>query len=413
MPRPKLLLLGVVAALLAGCSASPAPAVHASGPIQAMPLSSVRKSAPSADQAKAIATFGEQLFAQVRKGGDPNAVISPLSVFYALGMAGDGAGGDTAAAFEKVFGLTAEQARQVAAYLLADLAEPGPGTTLSAADSVWLDDTLTVKQDWVDRVAAYYQAEAVRSDLQAPATVGLVNDWIKGKTNGLIPEMLSEPLSPDTVALLVNALYLKAVWAQEFETSQTREGPFRPESGSEVKASYLNAHVERARCLDTGSATGVVLPYSDGRLGFLAAMPKSGQLALDGHAISGWLASAKDCSVLLSMPKFDAQYGSDLVRPLAALGLGSAFSDSADFSAMTPEPVFISKVLHKVTMSVGETGTEAAAATVVGIERMSLPAAPELAFDRPYVYAVVDLTTGVPLFLGAMDDPSKAVPAAR
>ena len=408
--RGKLVVLGgVVAVLLAGCAGQPEP-------IRAVPLGQVQKVAPSADQARAIASFGERLFAEVRKEGEPNPVISPLSVFYALGMAGDGAVGETAAAFEKVFGLNAEQARQVAAYLLAELAEPGQGTTLTSAQSVWLDDGLTVKQDWVDRVQAYYQAEAVKTDLGDPAIAERVNDWIKGKTNGLIPKMLEQPLDPGTVALLINALYLKAAWAQEFTTGDTRPAPFHPASGGAVEADFMNAHYGSARCVDTGSATGIVLPYSDGRLAFLAAMPSDGELTLDGDTITGLLSAAKDCAnVALSMPKFDTQYGASLVPALTALGLGVAFdADHADFSGMTPQSVYIDDVLHKVSMSVGEKGTEAAAATVVVIAEMALPVEDvSLTFDRPYVYAVVDQATGVPLFVGAMDDPSKAPPAAK
>ena len=409
----KLSILGVASVLLAAC----APGTGAKMPelIQATPLSYVQATAPSADQARAIASFGERLFAEVRKDGEPNPVISPLSVFYALGMAGDGAAGETAAAFEKVFGLTAEQSRQVAAYLLAELAKPGPGTTLSAANSVWLDERSPVAQDWVDRVQAYYQAEAVRAELADPATVGRVNDWISGKTNGLIPEMLSEPLDPSTLALLVDALYLKAAWAREFSTDITREGEFRAASGA-VPAYYLHARYDSARYLDTGSATGIVLPYQDGRLAFLAALPKSGELALDGDTIAGLLAAAQDrANVVLSMPKFDTQYGADLVPALAALGLGVACSPAAaDFSGISAK-LYISKVSHKVSMAVGEKGTETAAATVVEMRAGAAlpPNDVYLTFDRPYVYAVVDLTTGVPLFLGAMDDPSKAPPAAR
>ena len=408
MLRTKLALLGLAVVLVAGCAGPP-------GPIQAVPLADIQKAAPSVDQAKAIATFGEQLFAQVREGGEPNPVISPLSVFYALGMAGDGAAGDTAAAFEKVLGLTAEQARQVAAYLLAELSEPGEGTTLSSAQSVWLDDQFTVKQDWVDRVAAYYRADAIRTDLANPGAAGLVNAWINQKTNGLIPSML-DSLDPDAVALLVNALYLKADWARTFDTNDTTQGTFTTESGAEVEAYYLSATLGSARYLDTGSATGIVLPYKDGRLGFLAAMPKSGQLALDGSTIAGLLAAAKDQSnVELRMPKFDTKFGADLAPALSELGLGVAFEGTADFSAMTSESVRISRALHKVSMSVGEKGTEAAAATVVEMVPTSaqLDEPLLLSFNRPYVYAVVDLTTGVPLFVGAMDDPSKAPPAAR
>ena len=407
----KLLVLAVASILLVGCAATDWSV------LQAMPLSNVKTAAPTPDQAKAIAGFGERLFTEVRRDGETNPVISPLSVFYALGMADDGARGDTATAFEQTLGLTAEQARTVAGYLLADLTQPGDGTTLSAANSAWLDDTLSVQQDWVDRLKAYYQAEAVRADLQDGSAKDRVNQWISQKTNGLIPQML-EHLDPASVALLVNALYLKADWDIQFSTDDTSDAAFRPVSGGDVRVPFISHEYSRASLIDTGSARGVVLPYADGRLAFVAAMSNEGQLALNGDTINTLLAAARDCdNLVLSMPKFDTQYGADLKPALTALGLGVAFDQStADFSGISTTSLHITQVLHKVSMSVGEEGTEAAAATVVVMEPTSAQApAPRtyVTFDRPYVYAVVDLTTGVPLFIGAMDDPSKAPPKAK
>ena len=408
----KFFALAVAAALLAGCAATD------ESVLQAMPLSNVKTVAPTPDQAKAVAGFGERLFTEVRKG-ETNPVISPLSVFYALGMADDGASGSTAAAFEKTLGLTAEQARAVAGYLLADLAQPGKGTTLNAANSAWLDDQLSVKQDWVDRLKAYYQADAVRTDLQAGSAKDQVNQWISKKTNGLIPQMLAEPLDPASVALLINALYLKADWADQFSTDDTSERVFQPASGGDVRVPFVENEYAQASLIDTDSAKGVVLPYADGRLAFVAAMPTEGQqLALNGDTIASLLAAVRDCdNLVLSMPKFDTQYGANLVPALTAIGLGTAFDPgAADFSGISDVSLYITQVLHKVSMSVGEKGTEAAAATVVVMAPTSaqIPQSTTyLTFDRPYVYAVVDLTTGVPLFLGAMDDPSKAPPKAK
>jgi serine protease inhibitor len=115
--------------LLLGACAGPAPS-----PIQASPLSEVRTAPPTAAQAQALGAFGAKLFAQVRADGSPNPVISPLSVFYALGMVDDGARGQTAEAFEQVLGLSAEQAREVAAIcwtscLTLALAPPWPRPT--------------------------------------------------------------------------------------------------------------------------------------------------------------------------------------------------------------------------------------------------------------------------------------------
>jgi serpin B len=297
------------------------------------------------------------------------------------------------------------------------LSDAGAGTTLAAANSAWLDDSLTPNSDWVNRIKAYYQADTVNTDLQSDAALGAVNDWIDKKTDGLIPKML-DSIGHDDAALLVNALYLKAAWAQEFDTDNTGKGPFQTASGATVTADFMSADPATRRYFNTGSAEGVVLPYKDGRLVFVAAMPASGDLALEATSIASWLDAAQDHALVgLSMPKFQTQYGADLSDPLKALGLESAFDTaSADLSGIgtsSKGPLAISQVLHKVSMSVGEKGTQAAAATVVVAPDGAAPPTDQpihVDFNRPYVYAVVDQATGVPLFIGAMDDPSLAPP---
>ena len=400
-----------LAAMLAGCS-SAAPNV-----VDAQPVADLQTTGPDAVQAGDISAFGEQLFAAVAARGDLNPVISPLSVFYALGMAYEGAGGDTAAAFQKVLGLTAEQARQIAAYLLATLAAPGQGTTLTTANSVWLDDTLKTQQSWVDAVSAYYKASVFNTDLQAKDTLAAVNKWINDATKGLIPKML-DSIDPTTVAMLINALYMKAAWAQPFDTNKTYKSDFTTKSGERVQADYMTAELATRSYFDTPDAEGVVIPYQDGRLAFLVALPKD-TLTLTGNTIAGLLAAAKDTdNVGFTMPKFKTDYGLDLSSALKQLGLEVAFDpDNADFSELGTAPagpLFIGMVAHKVSMAVGEKGTEAAAATVVAV--LAGAAAPPqemhwIDFNKPYLYAVVDTVTGIPLFIGQMDDPAMAPPA--
>jgi len=397
----------ILLSLTSACSTSPAP-------INPGDLSA-EMAAPTDKQSQAVSSFGEKLFGQIASGGETNPVISPLSIFYALGMAGDGAAAETAAAFEKVFGMSAEQARRVAGYLLADLATPGDGTVLTAANSVWLDNGFPAKQEWVDRLTAYYQAEVFQTSLSDSATATALNSWISEKTNKLIPTMLDR-IDPGAMALLVNALYMKAAWQEPFNTDKTYEGQFWTADGDAVEAVYMSADFDTRQYFNTDDAEGVVIPYQDGRLAFVAALPKQGSFSLDGQTISGLLAAATSRDeVSFYMPKFETEFGADLVDALSALGLGVAFTEAADFSGISDTSLLISQVAHKVNMAVGEKGTEAAAATVV----IMVTSAPMIdnpivvEFNRPYLYAVVDQVTGLPLFIGMMDDPAQAPPAVK
>jgi len=402
-----------LALLTAACAPAPAPAPVTDGPgglVPANAIANITVQQPNATQASAIESFGEKLFNQTITG-NVNAVISPLSAYAALGMAYEGAAGTTAQAFQDVMGMTPAEARATLAYLLTTWQDNTAGTTVTSANSAWIDQGFTPKQQWVDALKAYYQADVYNLDLQAPGTVDEVNGWINDNTGGLIPSML-DTIGPDVVALLVNALYLKADWAQPFDTNHTSEGQFTKADGQTVDAWYMSSTPETVKHFVTPNAEGVVLPYNDGRLAFVAAMPTSGSLTLNDGDISSWLAATTD-DAILTMPKFHTEFGSDMTDTLSAMGLQVAMTPAADFSGIAPN-LMIGSVQQKVSMDVGEKGTVAAAATVVQMVPTSgLVVAKYVVFDHPYVYAIVDQVTGVPLFIGAMDDPSQAEPTAK
>jgi serpin B len=389
--------------------------------VTADPIVNPQPLAPTKNQAHAIARLGERLFTRTAAAADePNPVVSPLSVYFALGLAAEGARGATADAFTQTLGLTSAEARGVALDLISSLTDPGPGTSLGIANSVWLDDSLTPVEAYVAAVQAYYHAEVYDQDLQASEAVGRINAWVKDATEGRIPEIL-DFLTDEAVAVLVNALTLTAAWSTEFNTDWTQTGNFTTGDGRTVEAHYMTARGTPQTIIQTPEAEGVLLPYLDGRLAFLAVKPTNGGIAsltLDGDAIAGWLAAAEPAeSVNLWLPKFQTRARFELAEILAAMGLDIAFQNSvADFSGLGSSPrgpFHISRVIHEVMIAVGEKGTEAAAATVIGAETTSGPASDpiELHFDEPYVYAVVDTVTGIPLFLGSLDDPSAAPPA--
>ncbi len=375
-------------------------------------IGEVQLMAPSAEQSDALGAFSEQLFNELEPAA-VNPVISPLSVFFALGLAQQGAGGVTASELEQVLGLNKDEACSIAVYLLDEYAAIGGDTTLTVANSAWLDDSLNVPQAYVDLVSVCYSAEVFNVDLQSPGMTEQVNGWVSDKTNKLIPQIVESV--EDFHAVLANAIYLKAQWETAFETSNTVEGEFTTPDGETVTAHYMSAPPSPQAYFNLDGAAGVVLPYRDGRLGFMAVMSTDGDglPELTGDSIRRWLEAAEMTEqVQVTMPKFTTQYGLDLEDSLSALGLESAFAGGADLSGLGMADTDPWTVVHKVSMSVGEEGTEAAAATVVMADTSGLLQEPiHLRFDQPYRYAVVDLDTGIPLFLGVMNDTSQAPPS--
>lgn len=414
--KRKLLALLLPLALLAGCGANPS-APRVAGAVSLIPEHEAGdkgdfQAQPQADAA--IGNLGANLLRAVRRPGE-NTLLSPLSVTLALSMTANGADGDTRAEFEALLGTDVDALNENAASLLADYLTLEGSTQSAIAKSLWIDEMLTANDLFLERCAAFYEAGVYQADLGAERTRNAVNDWIDQVTRGMIPQMLQKPLAEDTALLLVNALYLKNTWAEEFDPDDTNTHPFTAADGTVTDTDFLSNGVRTEGYFRTETAAGVVLPYDDGRLVFVAVLP-DGELdswleEQDGETFSHLLESAEDTLVYLRMPKFEAEWGGSLSRALKELGLESAFDPSqADFSALGNVegglPLFVSSVDHRAKIEVNEKGTEAAAATVVAVPAgaEAEPMEPvELCLDRPFCYAVVDLERGVPLFLGTFE----------
>ena len=168
------------------------------------------------------------------------------------------------------------------------------------------------------------------------------------------------------------------------------------------------------RYIGTDAEQGVLLPYRDGRLAFLALMPSQGTPlgeyldTLDGAALAGLIAGAGTEYFTLRLPKFEMMWSGSLVGALQAMGLTDAFDpDAADFAPMGRDahgnPLYISAVEHGAGIEVDEQGTRAFSFTFIGMSGAGAAPPEELVFDRPFVYGIVDLERGVPLFLGTFE----------
>ncbi len=373
--------------------------------------------APSIDYG-AVASFGERLLSEVRASGEENPIVSPISAYTALCMAYAGADGKTADEFEALLGVSGGEANGLCAAIRQKLAGIGGNTTMNAADSIWIDDKVDLEQSYLELLIKYYDAEVLRKNLQAEGVVDDVNGWIEEKTNGLIPSML-DSIDENALLLLIDTIYMDAKWQLPFEYGNTWQDVFNAPDG-EVETDFMHDTYYDCAYIDDGQYEGITLPYDDGKLAFMAVKPKEGgpfEAELTGGGLADWLSSTKHAKeVILTLPKIDVEYDVDLAGALRNMGLNEAFDPNmADFSKMGASDegnICISKVLQNVKMRVDEEGTEAAAATVID---MVAGAAPpdgelpvELIFDSPFAYAVIDVETGVPLFMGILDRPVEA-----
>jgi serpin B len=271
-----------------------------------------------------------------------------------------------------------------------------------------------VEQAFLDANRTFYDARVQALDFAAPTASRTINDWVKQETNGLIPDIVPSPLPPWAMMYLINAIYFKGNWTQQFDKGRTAPRPFYLADGSTVSVPTMT-HGNEVDVRLGGDQTVAVLdlPYGGRAFSMTIVMPRDAAAidtfvaALTADRWNGWIAGLDSTSVEVFLPKFKLTNDLSLVSVLKGLGMEIAFDcippEMADFTRMTPEGVCITNVKHKTYVDVNEEGTEAAAATSVEIGVESLP--PSVVVDRPFLFALRENLSGTILFLGVIRNP--------
>ncbi len=350
------------------------------------------------DYRQAITDFSFALLREGRKG-EENLLLSPFSAYLALSMVAGGASEGAQEAFDQLLGLTAPRRDLAAASLLAGMS----GTSLSVASSLWIKDQAELSKAFLEANRNYYGADIYGAPFDM-TTVEDVNAWVSHQTNGMI-ERIREAFSPDELLLLLNAVSFEDEWSNPFDPAENRILPFFGTLGEET-GEFLSSR--ESLLLEDPSSKGVLKPYQSGRYAFFALMPKEG-LSLEallaemkGSAFLSLIKNPENRELRIELPKIKAKSDLDLKAPLSAMGLSPLFSGG--LTGIVPgEALAVSSVQHKTYFELSETGTKAAAVTGIGVRMTSLaPQEPleTLCFDRPFLYGIVDLESGIPVFVG-------------
>jgi serine protease inhibitor len=408
-------------ALAAGCGTRPAPDPNSAGLIRG--IASVEPSVSAKPYAAADLAFGLDLLgAWCRSDPAGNLVLSPSSLASGLGMAYLGAGGQTARAIATVLHLpksaSIEAGLQARTRALSRL--DGPGVTVAAADRVWADPKLLPRRSYLNAVATGYRAGVGQVPmLTNPArSASQIDAAIAAATKGHITKLLTSQDLQSAIFVLTDALYMKAMWADPFDPTQTTAGAFTTAVGQRVQAHYLDGSAVTSAVAD--GWTAVSLPYQGGRLSMKALLPPRSAASAASSAscpepsprtiatltrLMGSPAAA-DSPVLL--PEVSLRTQANLEGLLTKLGMGVAFGGAADFARMSPLAGDLGAVEHAATLRVGPRGTVASAATAV----VALPTAarettgPPIVFNRPYLLLVSATGSGEPLFLARVANPA-------
>ena len=175
-----------------------------------------------------LASFGLELLQKTREEDKKSTLISPLSVALALSMTANGADGNTLTQFQEVLGggVDLEELNAACAQLMQDYQNLNGSTKFTIANSLWKDIQGDIYQDFVSKCRGYYSAQVYEAELSDQRIVDDLNTWVSKKTDKLIPCIIDQPFGENTALLLVNALYLKNKWLNEFDPLNTQEMAF-------------------------------------------------------------------------------------------------------------------------------------------------------------------------------------------
>ena len=402
-----LLLVCAMAVNLTGCTME----VQATNLMEGITANNVDALDDLSSQNADVTDFAIRLFKASNESGN-NTLISPLSVLCALAMTANGAEEETLAQMEEVLGMTTEELNLYLYSYMKNLPQ-GDKYKLCLANSIWFtdDERFTVNQDFLQTNADHYGADIYKAPFDNQ-TLKDINNWVKEKTDEMIPEVLDK-IPSDAIMYLINALAFEAEWSAIYEKHQVKDGEFTKEDGTKQDAKFM--YSTEGTYLADENATGFMKYYKGGKYAFVAMLPNEGVsvseyiASLDGEALNALLANPQYETVYTSLPKFETEYAVEMAEILKGMGMTEAFDMyDADFDGIgtsTDGNIHITRVLHKTFISVGEKGTKAGAVTVIEAAdgaAMEPQEPKEVYLDRPFVYMLIDCENNIPFFIGTM-----------
>ncbi len=405
----KLIILLFIASTVLSCTTQNAPIIIGED-AQPIILSATQEKRVSQDNEFAF----DLLKNTIKNSDESNVFISPLSVSIALGMAWNGATGDTKSEMEtalKMNGMSADDINGYYKIMQTTLPSIDPSTKLSIANSLWYNEEFSVKQDFLTVNKNYFDAYIKELDFAQAWAVDTINNWCAKKTFNLIKNPLDQ-IPEDAEMYLVNAIYFKGIWRKQFEKKNTAEANFTNEEGSNIKVNmmyqkdtFMYAEDDAAKYLD--------MTYGNKAFSMTIILPNEGKTTadiLDQLTVDKWntaLQNLHSTEVEVFFPRFKSENKFELKPVLQSMGMNLAFTDFADFSNISDLRLMISRIIHNTYVEVTEEGTEAAAVTIVEVMNTSMPIIPEFRVNKPFLFVIREKSTGVILFIGKMGNIEK------
>ncbi|GAB3646380.1 serpin family protein [Echinicola sediminis] len=374
------------------------------------------------DLASSSSAFAIDLYQQLSKSEQPNLFFSPYSIQQALSMAMNGNKGEVLHEYLHLLNFentSLEEANRANHELTQFLKEVDPKVKLNIANGIWYKKSLSVKAAFQHTMQSQYLAALSQLDMKSTGAADIINKWIEDQTENLIKDMLDQ-VDTDAVMYLVNAIYFKGNWKFQFDKNQTKKETFHINASQSTLVDMMG--IDQAAGFLTFKDEGLTyieIPYSTGQYSMGILLPDhygleqiESQLTL--AQLAQYRENARERNIILKMPKFKMrQKINNMKDDLKAMGLVTPFEfDEKNFTELFDTPtdlLKISRVIHDALIEVDETGTAAAAATVVEIVELTsaIPGPTSITIDRPFVFFIQEKHSGAILFMGKLTDPSQ------
>ncbi len=359
--------------------------------------------------------FAFRLFREAR--GNESQLLSPLSITYALGMLNNAATGKTQQEINDVLGFGnagAEAINRFCQKMLLETAGLDEETRVAIANNIYVNSArgYLLKSAFKEKAKTYYDADPETRDFFDGLTRDVINQWGSDHTEGMIKETLKEDeFDPMTICYLLNALYFKGVWTQQFNPAYTQRTYF---DNGKATADMMQMSYTEFQYDENELYQSVIMPYGNGAYQMTVFLPHYGKTLDDVVAkLNGenWTAGKyRDYNLYLAFPRFETSTDIHLEQIMSVLGMPSAFiqgeaqfpnlcywGDSEDNSK---DDIYIALMKQVAKIKVNEEGSEAAAVTIIGLKDNAVTDYAEFIADRPFLYVISERSTGTIFFIG-------------
>ncbi|KFO21357.1 serpin A9 [Fukomys damarensis] len=350
-----------------------------------------------------------------------NIFFSPVSISTSLAMLSLGAHSATKAQILRTLGFNLTATPESAIHhgfqqLVHTLRVPNKELDLRMGSSLFVRKGLQLQASFLDRAKRLYESKVFSVDFSNTFTVQRINSYVEKETKGKVMNLIQD-LDPLTVMVLVNHIFFKGKWMKPFNPADTHKSyPFRVNKQTTVHIPMMQQMEKFAFGVDPKLNCSVLQMDYKGEAMALFVLPGEGKMRqleqeLSTRTLRRWIRSLQKRQIEVFIPKFSISASYDLETVLPKMGICDAFGKNADFSGITKTGFLqVSKATHKAVLDIGEEGTEAVAATATKliVRSKDKPFSPALHFDKPFLMMLLDKGTKSTLFIGKVENPTKA-----